>query len=191
MLRPNLAVAIAIASAFFVPTLSSAQMPDHAETGSFMQEISADLSSAREKVEGLAGAIPAEMWSWRPGEGVRSIGEVFLHIAADNYYILSAAGGVPPESTGIDPDDYMSTRAFEGRELTPEQIIEELSASFDFSDRVVANVDSSMLDRRVMLFGQDFSEQGMWILQATHLHEHLGQMIAYARTNGVAPPWSR
>jgi uncharacterized damage-inducible protein DinB len=28
-------------------------------------------------------------------------------------------------------------------------------------------------------------------LLATHNHEHLGQMIAYARMNGIAPPWSR
>jgi uncharacterized damage-inducible protein DinB len=189
MLRPIIATAIAAACLTAAP--AQAQMAEHADTGSFMQDISSDLQTVRRKVEGLAHAIPAEMWSWRPGEGVRSIGDVFMHITADNYYILAAAGGVPPEWTGIDPDDYRSTSVFEHRELTPEQIIEELSASFDHSDRVVASVDESKLDRRVSLFGQEFSEQGMWILQATHLHEHLGQMIAYARMNGVVPPWSR
>jgi uncharacterized damage-inducible protein DinB len=189
MFRPVLATAVAAVCLAAPP--ARAQMSDHAETASFMQDISRDLQTVRRKVEGLANAIPVEMWSWRPGEGVRSFSEVFLHIAADNYYILAAAGGVPPEWTGIDPDDYRSTKEFEHRELAPEQVIEELAASFDHSDDVVANVDDAKLGRRVTLFGQEFSEQGMWILQATHLHEHLGQLIAYARMNGVVPPWSR
>ena len=41
------------------------------------------------------------------------------------------------------------------------------------------------------LFGQPFTMQSAWVLGTTHLHEHLGQLIAYARTNGVKPPWSQ
>jgi len=35
------------------------------------------------------------------------------------------------------------------------------------------------------------TRRAMWIGATTHLHEHLGQLIAYARSNGVVPPWSR
>jgi hypothetical protein len=62
---------------------------------------------------------------------------------------------------------------------------------FDHTSEFDATEADAKLDRRVTLFGQEFSEQGMWILQATHLHGHLGQLIAYARMNGVVPPWSR
>ena len=38
---------------------------------------------------------------------------------------------------------------------------------------------------------QKNTTRGVWIVTATHLHEHLGQLIAYARSNNVTPPWSK
>ena len=47
------------------------------------------------------------------------------------------------------------------------------------------------LGDQVKMFGQSFTTQKLWVSGTTHLHEHLGQLIAYARTNGVKPPWSQ
>lgn len=166
--------------------------PEHADQmpGPMMPDLGTDVEGVREKLLGLANAIPEEMWGWRPGEGVRSVGEVFLHVTADNYYIPTGVGVMAPEWTGIDPDDYETTKVFEHREIPRADIISELEVSFDHLANAITEVDEHRLGREVMLFGHEYTAQQAWILTVTHLHEHLGQMIAYARTNGIVPPWS-
>ena len=40
------------------------------------------------------------------------------------------------------------------------------------------------------VFGNDNTERAAFMMALNHLHEHLGQSVAYARMNGVVPPWS-
>jgi uncharacterized damage-inducible protein DinB len=47
------------------------------------------------------------------------------------------------------------------------------------------------LDATVELFGQERTKAQVVYLLGTHYHEHLGQSIAYARSIGVVPPWSK
>lgn len=146
-------------------------------------------ATVREKLEGLAEAIPEEDYDWRPGEGVRSVGEVFIHVAADNY-LLPAILGVPaPAETGI-TTEYATVQAYEARTMTKAEIQAALSASFDHLEQAVASTRDD-LGMTATAFGTEFTGGGLWTMAITHLHEHLGQSIAYARSNGVVPPWSR
>jgi uncharacterized damage-inducible protein DinB len=148
------------------------------------------IESAEEKLVALANAMPAAAWAWRPGEGVRSTGEVMQHVAADNWFLPTGAGIAAPEASGIKPNDYPSVRSYEQRTMTREQIMDEVSRSFAHLRRAVEQTGGEP-DRAVELFGNPTTVGGLWLLTTTHLHEHLGQLIAYARTNGVVPPWSR
>ena len=67
---------------------------------------------------------------------------------------------------------------------------EALAASFDYVAEVVQNASDARLQEAVDLFGRETSARGALLLVITHCHEHLGQSIAYARMNGVTPPWS-
>lgn len=145
--------------------------------------------TAREKLEGLAEAIPEDAYGWRPGEGVRSVGEVFIHVAADNYLLPAILGVEAPAETGI-TTDYATVQAYEGQELSKAEIVANLRASFDHLEEAVASTRTD-LDRTATAFGTEFTTGGLWTMAVTHLHEHLGQGIAYARSNGVVPPWSR
>ncbi len=155
----------------------------------FFGDIDADLAQVESKLMGLADAIPEDAYDWRPADGVRSVRETLLHVAADNYFIPMFMGAEAPASTGI--TDYPSTKAFEEQALSKAQVKVELQASFDHLRAIIADGDPMSLGEAVDLFGMDATTQSAWILTATHLHEHLGQMIAYARTNDVVPPWSR
>jgi len=164
-----------------IPASASAQL---------MGDMHRDVNDVQKKFTDLAKAIPEPAYSWRP-TGARSVGEVLLHIAADNYLIPVSMGKPAPASTGISATDFKTAETFEKRKLTKDQIIAELDASFKHLHEAMGLTTDANLNENIKFFGQDWSRQRAMLATVTHLHEHLGQMIAYARSNNVAPPWSR
>jgi hypothetical protein len=122
---------------------------------------------------------------------VRSVGEVFQHVAADNYLLPAFAGAAPPAATGIKSDAYATVQAYETRSVDRATAIADLQQSFAHLKAAMSASASRSSSDTVSLFGQQRTLQQLWVLTATHLHEHLGQAIAYARSNNVVPPWSR
>ena len=190
-MRPSSMPYLAAAALLALPVLPLSAQQSPGTTPTVVADLMADVQQVREKLEGLAEAIPESSWDWRPGEGVRSVTEVFMHVAADNYLLSVPLGAPAPASTGIVAEDYGTVQAYESREATKAEALAELRASFDHLDRAMASVDGADLAGTVQIFGQEFTGQAFLILTTTHLHEHLGQMIAYARMNGVVPPWSQ
>ncbi len=177
-----------------VPASAAIAQPDHAahtqaQPSVLVKDLLEDIGQVERKLLGLARAIPEEKFGWRPGEGVRSVSEVVMHVASDNYLIPAALGFAADPSTGIKGEDYNTAVAFEKRTVTKAQAIAELEKSFAFVKQSLAATGAPQLTKSVKMFGQSFTMQQGWILATTHLHEHLGQMIAYARSNGVKPPW--
>ena len=172
------------AAAVLLPSVASAQ-----GSQGLMEDLMKDLAQVEKKVLSLARAIPESAYAWRPAEGVRSTGEVFQHVAADNYFLPVLAGTTPPAATGI-TKDYKTVEAFEKKPMSRDALIAELEKSFAFL-RTSMNATGTNLDTPVDMFGQKSTTRGVWIATLTHLHEHLGQLIAYARSNKVVPPWSK
>lgn len=155
-----------------------------------MGEMHRDVNDLQKKVIDLARAMPEASYAWRPGTGVRSVGEVFLHIASDNYLIPIAMGMPAPAASGV-TSDFATAVAFEKKVMTRTQIVAELEASFAHLHQGMAKTTDANLTETIKFFGQDWTRQRAMLLLVTHLHEHLGQLIAYARSNDVTPPWSR
>lgn len=170
------------AAAFVVPV--RAQQP------TVVADLLTDLGQVEEKLMSLARAIPESKWSWRPADGVRSVGEVYLHVAADNWFLPTGVGVAAPASTGIAANEYPTVQAYESRKLGMAEILAEVERSFAHLKAAIAATSAERLGEGITLFGRPFTVQQLWIITTTHLHEHLGQMIAYARSNGVVPPWS-
>jgi uncharacterized damage-inducible protein DinB len=167
---------------------AAAQHAHHAST--VIADLRADVEEVEKKMLGLARAIPEDKYSWRPAAGIRSIGEVLLHVAADNYLIPAALGFQADASTGIKGDDYKTALAFEKRAMNKAATIAELEKSFAHLKKTMSDTPDARLSQSASMFGMNLTGQKAWIMATTHLHEHLGQMIAYARSNGVVPPWS-
>ena len=181
-------LSLATVAAFLFIVAASA----HAQTREgVMGDLLKDIGEVESKVVGLAKAMPEAAYGWRPGAGVRSTGEVLAHIAADNYFLPAAMGIAAPADTSINGKDFKSAVAFEKRPMTREQIIAELTKSFTFLKASMNGMSDAQLNAPLEVFGQKSTNRGMWITTATHLHEHLGQLIAYARSNKVTPPWSK
>jgi uncharacterized damage-inducible protein DinB len=175
----------------FVVTSSLAALPTSLGAQGLMADMHADVGDVQKKLIDLANAIPESAYGWRPSAGVRSIGEVMKHVAADNYLIPVAMGMAAPASTGISATDMKSVGAYENRTLTKAEIVAELTASFNHLHSAMRLTTDANLGEKVKFFGMDWSRQKAMVATVTHLHEHLGQAIAYARSNNVVPPWSK
>ena len=155
-----------------------------------MGDLLKDLADLEKKVMDLAKAMPEPAYQWRPGTGVRSTGEVLQHIAADNYFLPALMDIAPPKETGI-TKEYKTAAAFEKRPMPRDAVMAELAKSFAFLRTSMNSTTDAQLDTTIDMFGRKNTVRGLWIATATHLHEHLGQLIAYARSNKVVPPWSK
>jgi hypothetical protein len=145
----------------------------------FRSEFFANLDDVQEKILDLANATPADKYGWRPASDVRSVSEVYMHIAGGNYF-LSTFLGVPAPKMNGDIEKTVTSKA---------DVIAELKRSFEHLRKAANGV--SDLEKAVKMFGKPSSHRAVLITMLSHLHEHLGQSIAYARINNVVPPWSR
>jgi uncharacterized damage-inducible protein DinB len=129
----------------------------------------------------LAEATPAEKFGWRPAPGVRSISEVYMHVAVGNLWLLEQAGVKSPELAKVprDPEKAVTAKA---------DVIQWLRTSQDAVKNAYQMADRQ---KHVQFFGKDALADGVFLRILVHNNEHMGQSIAYARMNGIVPPWSQ
>ena len=156
---------------------------DGATAAGIKGEAIANMMDAGDKIIELAGAVPPNKWGWRPGKGVRSIGEVYMHVVQGNYFLCSFLGAKPP----LPPEEL---KKLETAPQTPASMVKHLRDSYAFVTKTVLELPESDLDTPVTFFGRPTTKRGMLLVLAAHSHEHLGQSIAYARMNKVVPPWT-
>jgi uncharacterized damage-inducible protein DinB len=130
----------------------------------------------------LAEAFPAEKYTWRPAPGVRSTSEVLMHIAISNFGLLSVTGPkMPVDLTSPEMEKTVTAKP---------EVIAWLKHSFDAVKSARANLKPGDLQRKVKVNGTDATVDGMYLRIIVHANEHMGQLVAYARVNGIVPPWS-
>jgi len=172
LLLPLLAAAKPQSTAKAAPAASAAQ--------GFRVEFLANLDDVQQKIVALAEATPADKFAWRPPAGdVRSIGEVYMHIAGGNYFLATFLGAEAPKNNG-DLEKTVTKKA---------AVVAELRKSFEHLRAAAGRTED--LEKPVKMFGNATTHRGVLVTVLGHLHEHLGQSIAYARMNGVTPPWSQ
>jgi uncharacterized damage-inducible protein DinB len=126
--------------------------------------------------------MPQEKYSWRPAPGIRSVSEVYVHVAGGNFLLPSFMGAKVPEGITRDMEKTVTEKA---------KVIDSMKKSFEHVKSVAANMTDADLDKKIKIFGgREVTERALLVTILNHMHEHLGQSIAYARMNGVAPPWS-
>jgi len=183
-MKPIATAAVVLMTALtLTPTVASADSPEEtkAPTSGFRAEFLMDMASLEKKVVGLADAVPADKYSWAPTPEVRDVAAVYIHLAQSNHQLLQTLGVEPPAGTA-DMETAITDK---------DGVIAALGASFAAVKHAVEGLSDDDLDTMVTLFGREWSKRQVLMLIAGHCHEHLGQSIAYARSVGVVPPWSR
>ncbi len=161
----------ALAVALMVPFAAAQSQP-----AGLQAAFAKDAGTLSEKFTGLA-RVMAGKYDWKPGQGVRSVADVFNLIVKENGLLAGVLSGTPAAAPAPITD--------------PEKMQEALKASYLTLQKAITALSDHDLQAPVKLFGRDMTKQGALMLLLADQHEHLGQSIAYARTNGVVPPWSK
>ena len=172
----TLLVAPALAARVMKPAAAVPAAPKNGVRADLLR----DLDDVEKKIMQLATVMPASKYSWRPARGVRSVSEVYMHIAGGNYVAAAAVAGKTPSYAEQNLEQISDK----------ERVLDELRKSFEqLRGAILATTDGD-LDKSIRMYGDSSSERAALMTALNHLHEHLGQSIAYARMNGVVPPWS-
>ncbi|MCF8261305.1 MAG: DinB family protein [Melioribacteraceae bacterium] len=172
--------AILILTISFLAVKSYAQ---DSELSPFQKDILIGFDSHVDKISSLANEFPADKYDWRPAEGIRSVKDSFMHLASANFFLSTYLGKMLPE--GINPRELEKTIG------NKEEALKILTQVFEHSRDAINSLPASQLDDEVELFGQKATKRRVILIIEDHMSEHLGQLIAYARSTEVTPPWSK
>lgn len=146
------------------------------------------LADLEDKVSKLLKAVPEDKLDWRPAPGVRSFREVFLHIALGNRFILDIADN-QPSMEALEKQARENSKAEHGK-AGKDEIEKLLTASFVVARKSMEAAQAPALGRDEKFWGTPTTRRGIYTILDVHAAEHLGQLIAYCRANGITPPWS-
>jgi uncharacterized damage-inducible protein DinB len=174
--------------AFILGALFLAGFGQSLASGGFQADLAGQLEYVQKQILDLENAIPDAKMTWRPTKEVRSVSEVYSHIAFGNYLMAGFAGlTIPQGITASAPGD---EKKWEQMTTDKKAIREQLVKSFDFIKGAVKGIPDADLDKMVDFFGNKMTVRSVLMVLLSHTHEHLGQSIAYARMVGVVPPWT-
>ncbi len=184
MKRALLALPLTITAVFCVG--SAAQMNPYKDPtpgiSGYRAEVMAEVRIQEDKFTRLAEAIPADKYTWRPASDVRSVSEVFLHVATANFNLPKLIGTPPPAGVDIPKLEKSTT--------DKTKVIRILKDSFAHEREAITKMPDADLEKSLDWFGGKNTERGILLFMTRHTAEHLGQSIAYARSVGVVPPWT-
>jgi|SRR5262245_55785738 len=183
-IRLGVVLAVLVGSLFVRTSSASAQEMTKDSAAAVKAAFIADIEVMRGKFIGLAQAFPQDKYTWRPMDGVRSVSEVLMLIASEGYgFVPSAVGGKP----GLAREEMGGLSKITDKQ----QVIDHLTKAFAHAKQELEAADPATLVAKRRVMGQDRALPDIVLAVGGDMHEHLGQLIAYARTNHIVPPWSK
>ncbi len=164
---------------------------DHEGGSVYGATLAANFEFVSGQLMQLAEAMPEEVYSWRPAEGVRSTSEVFMHVVSANMLMPPSFGAALAEGFEMPENPFAMARDWEANVTAKTDVMAKLEESIGYAKNVFATFPEEALDEEVTIFGPPMPKRAALLVLLSHSHEHLGQLIAYARSNGVKPPWSQ
>ena len=168
---------------FFLALLLGAAALHADELEGLWQGYDGEWGHVSRQLVALAEATPADKFSWRPAQGVRSMSEVYMHIALANFYLLSVTGPKMPAD--------IKAENMESAVTAKSEVIDWLKRSLEAVKTAHAKMTPGELQRKVKVNDRDATVDGMYLRIIVHANEHMCQLVAYARMNGIVPPWSK
>lgn len=175
-------VSMGIASIGALAQTSDAKPDQTAPSYDMKAQALLDLQTMQKKFVDLANAVPADKLTWRPAPDARSFAEVFLHVSGERYGILHLMG--------VDTPEGFNGKTLEKSTTDRAQIVAELNKSWEFTEKTINAMPNAEFAKLLPKLGPQANAGDVVYILVADAHEHLGQAIAYARENGVVPPWT-
>ena len=184
---PTLVLVVGLTAFPVAPLRAQTAVADSAEFASWRQVQKEDIDLLRKKFMALAKAVPAAKLAWRPMEGTRSFREVFAHVAAEGNTETAMFGRPLPAGSVADFD------AEEARlkKLPDDQLIAAMDRAMQTLSATLGGLSRATINTPITYYGQSTLPRAATTYTLNDLHEHLGQLVAYARMNAIVPPWTR
>jgi uncharacterized damage-inducible protein DinB len=171
-----------LAVALFAALISAPKLVAQDPLDGLWQGYDGEWRHVSNQLIALAEATPADKFAWRPAPGVRSTSEVYMHIVLANFWLLSATGPKMPPDLKQELEKTVTSKP---------EVIAWLKRSLEAVKQAHLAADPKDMSRKLKVEGRDATVDGMYLRIIVHANEHMGQLVAYSRMNGVAPPWSK
>lgn len=189
MIRSTKSILVGLTLCLTLAVVAPLAAEHHEAEASFYTDFVADFERAGGRLVQLAEAMPEDKFSWAPSDDVRTVSEVFMHVVGVNLLMPSGLGANAPTDMEMPENPMAMLQDLEANVTTKDEVVKKLKASFEYAGKAVPEIQD--LETEVDLFGFPGTKRAYLFILLTHAHEHLGQAIAYARSNGVVPPWSQ
>lgn len=127
-----------------------------------------------------AGQVAEDHYAFKPTPDVRSMGQIFAHVADANFMICGMASGQKAPMSDI-----------EKTKTTKADITTALSASFEFCDAALKGLNDTRANETIKFFlPGTYSRLGVIAFNVAHDFEHYGNIVTYMRMKGMVPPSS-
>ncbi len=123
--------------------------------------------------------IPDEMWSFQPTKEVRTVAQLFAHVADGQYEFCGVAAEGKSVSKGI-----------EKSRTTKAEIAPALKEAFAYCDAAYGKLTDASAAEMVSFFGMRITKLGAMDFNTAHNMEHYGNLVTYMRIKGIVPPSS-
>jgi uncharacterized damage-inducible protein DinB len=177
-----LVASLGVGRAFAQAPASSQQEDKTAPSYDMKAQAMLDLDVQNKKVISLVEVLPQDKFNWRPSPDARSFAEVFLHVSGERYSILALGGAKPPAS--------FDAKTYEKSATDKTKILAELKASGDFTQATIGAMTNAEFARLLPELGPQANAGDVVYILVADCHEHIGQLVAYSRENGIVPPWT-
>jgi hypothetical protein len=91
---------------------------------------------------------------------------------------------------GATPPAGFDGKTFEKSTTDQARIVDELNKSWDFAQKNIQEMTNADFAKLLPKLGPQANAGDVIYILVADAHEHLGQSVAYARVNGIAPPWT-
>lgn len=153
------------------------------DTNNFKDQFTGHFEYASNRLLSLAKEMPADKFSWTPDGEAYTFERVCMHIARYNYLYPETSLGIPaPDDVDLDNMESITGK---------EEVITRLERSINHVRKITEQMPESKLTEKTELYGRTVNGQAVLMQLITHMSEHVGQAISYARMNGIVPPWNQ
>jgi uncharacterized damage-inducible protein DinB len=144
---------------------------------SFLTPVKATWDSTRNLVTGIVEVMPEDKYDFRPTPNVRTFRDNVIHLVAENYLFFGRVAG---ENLG-NPAQNLKSR---------DELIKALRESYDYGAKVWAGLTEEKALEMIEVRGQKVQRWSAILAAIQDNMNHYGNLVVYARLNGLVPPRS-